>query len=139
MKRYICAGIILLCVSQLFAAAPVTDIKILRAEARALARGRDTRWLELDTNGDDRIDHIMLLNQRGDKIYEELDYNQDGEMDDFCYYQNGVLAREETDSNYDGMIDIWLFLQRGIYVERYMRDTDFDGIIDVTKEYGQQK
>jgi hypothetical protein len=139
MKKYFCVAAILLCVFRLFATAPVTDIKILRAEAHALAQGRDTRWLEIDSNGDGQIDHIMLLNKRGDKIYEELDYNHDSEMDDFCYYQNGALVREETDSNYDGMIDIWLFLYRGIYVERYMRDMDFDGAIDVTKEYGPKK
>ena len=138
--RYITVfGLLLISAFQVFASSPVTDVKVLRAEARSLGEGKPTTWIELDRNKDGRTDQAMLLDQKGLKIYEELDYNFDGEMDDFCYYAGGVLVREEIDTNFDGKIDIWVFLQKGIYIERYMRDTDFDGVIDIDKKYGPKK
>jgi hypothetical protein len=141
MKKILAAAIILIlmCVLPLLAASPVTDIELLRQEARALFSKTGTRWLEIDSNNDGVIDHNMLLVRTGDKIYEEIDMNHDGIMDDLCYYKNGVIIREETDTNYDGKIDLWVFIREGIYVERYAQDKDFDGIIDITKEYGPGK
>ncbi|MDR1931877.1 MAG: hypothetical protein LBQ57_03530 [Spirochaetales bacterium] len=138
MKKTLCAAAILLCAFPLLAASPVTDIELLRQEARALVKN-GTRWLEIDSNNDGGIDHVMLLARNGDKIYEEIDMNHDGIMDDLCYYKNGVIIREETDTNYDGKIDLWVFIREGVYVERYAQDKDFDGIIDITKEYGAAK
>ena len=141
MKKALCASVILflVCALPLLAAAPVTDIDLLRQEARALLVRSNTRWVESDLNGDGKIDHLMLLTPSGDKIYEEIDTNHDGNMDTLSYYSRGVLAREEIDTNFDGKIDLWVFIKDGIYVERYMRDTDHDGVIDVTKEYGPGK
>jgi hypothetical protein len=141
MKKTIfaAAGLLLLCVLPLPAAAPVTDIELLRQEARSVLSKSGTRWLEVDSNNDGKIDHLMLLTRGGDKIYEEMDLNHDGIMDDLSYYSRGVIIREETDTNYDGKIDLWVFIREGIYVERYARDTDYDGVIDLTKEYGPGK
>ena len=142
MKKtvFIAGAITLLCALPLLASSPVNDIEVLRQEARAkFSTVPGTRWLEIDSNGDGKIDHRMLLNSSGEKIYEELDMNHDGIMDDLCYYSRGVLLRQEVDSNYDGKIDIWIFIKEGIYVERYMRDTNHDGVIDVIKEYGTGK
>jgi hypothetical protein len=141
MKKTIfaAAGMLLLCALPLLAAAPITDIELLRQEARALFAKGNTRWLEIDSNNDGKIDHIMLLAPNGDKVYEEIDVNHDSLMDDLGYYSRGVLIREETDTNYDGKVDLWVFIREGVYVERYARDTDYDGVIDVTKEYGPGK
>ena len=135
----ITAVLVLLYVLPLAAAAPVNDIEALRQEARAKLSGPNTRWLEIDTNGDGKIIHRMLLLPSGDKIYEEMDINKDGIMDSLSYYSRGVLVREEIDTNFDGKVDLWVYIKDGIYVEKYMRDTDFDGVIDVTKEYGPKK
>ena len=142
MKKtvFIAGALILLGALPALASSPVNDIEILRQEARAkFGSTPNSRWLEIDSNGDGKIDHRMLLSRNGDKIYEEMDVNHDGLMDDLCYYSRGVLARQEIDSNYDGKIDIWIFMKDGIYVERYMRDTNHDGVIDVIKEYGPGK
>ena len=139
-KTFFFAGaIFLFCTLPLLAAAPVNDIEALRQEAHAKLVRSNTRWVEIDSNGDGKIDHRMLLTPNGDKIYEEIDLNHDGIMDDLCYYSRGVLIREEIDTNYDGKIDLWVYIKDGIYVERYLRDTDHDGVIDVIKEYGPGK
>jgi hypothetical protein len=139
-KTLLAAALILLrCSLPVLAAAPVTDIELLRQEARALWAKGGSRWLEIDSNNDGKIDHNMLLARNGDKIYEEIDINHDGLMDDLGYYSRGVLIREETDTNYDGKIDLWVFIREGVYVERYARDTNYDGIIDITKDYGPGK
>jgi hypothetical protein len=133
------AGILMVCCPPLFAASPVTDIELLRQEARTLLAVPNTRWLDIDSNNDGKTDHSMLLNRSGDKVYEEIDLNHDGIMDDLSYYKNGVIIREETDTNYDQKIDLWVFIREGIYVERYAQDKDFDGVIDFTRDYGSAK
>jgi hypothetical protein len=141
MKKnaFSCAVLMLLCAMPVFAASPVTDIELLRQEARKLLVVANTRWLEIDSNNDGKLDHLMLLSRVGDKVYEEIDMNLDGIMDDLCYYKKGALIREETDTNYDGKIDLWIFIREGVYVERYAQDKDFDGVIDFTREYGTGK
>ena len=134
------AGVlILLSALPLFASSPVNDIEALRQEARAKLVTSSSRWIEIDSNGDGKIDHRMLLASNGDKIFEEIDMNHDGAMDDLCYYSRGVLLRQEVDSNFDGKVDIWIFIKDGVYIERYMRDTNHDGVVDVVKEYGPGK
>jgi hypothetical protein len=123
----------------LSALTPNADIQSVRDEARKSYAGKKTSRLEFDKNSDKKIDQLMILDAKGNKLYEELDFNLDGEMDDFCFYSNGVLEKELIDSNFDGKIDLWVYLKKGIYVERYERDTDFDGTIDFVKEFGKPR
>ncbi len=125
-----------LVLSPLSASSPAADVELVRSEARKLGNGRPTSLIELDRNKDGVIDQAMLLDDKGAKIFEELDFNYDGKMDDFCFYSGGVLVREEIDTNYDGSVDMWVYLRKGIYVERYERDTNFDGVVDKVKKYG---
>ena len=88
-----------------------------------------------DNNFDGIVDHILETDRQGNKLYEEMDYNYDGIMDNFYYYKNGALERQEIDSNYDGNIDIWIYLEKGIYITKIERDKDHDGKIDFVKIY----
>ena len=96
-------------------------------------------WLTLDRNDDGRNDYAVLVDERGYKLYEAMDFNHDGLMDVFCFYSNDVLRRQEIDSNYDGRIDIWVYLHRGVYVRMWERDTDHDGRIDERWDYDQSE
>lgn len=93
-------------------------------------------WLTADQNNDGMVDYAVKLNEDNQKTNEAMDFNYDGLMDDFYFYANEVLVREELDTNYDGAIDLWVYLHRGVYVERYERDTDYDGKPDIVKAYG---
>ncbi len=95
----------------------------------------DDTWITSDRDEDGRIDYALRLTERLQKDREAVDFNYDGSMDDFYFYANEVLVRQEVDTNFDGRIDLWVFLYRGVYVERYERDTDFDGMPDVIKDY----
>ncbi|MDX9801927.1 MAG: hypothetical protein RBT69_11400 [Spirochaetia bacterium] len=107
--------------------------------------GKADRWIEArqsggqivssDNNYDGVIDYILEIDEFGNKIYEETDFNLDGSMDDFYFYSNGVLVRQEIDTNYDNKIDIFIYLEKGIYITKVERDKNFDGIIDYTKQY----
>ncbi len=88
-----------------------------------------------DSDGDGRIDYIVYFLKSGLKEREEFDYNRDGVMDDFIYYEEGIVAREEIDSNYDGKIDVWVHILSGTYIRKYERDLDGDGKPDVIKDY----
>ena len=118
---------------------PEVDVKLIRVELQASLDGYKTTQIDLDRNNDGKTDHILLLDEKGQKLFEELDYNFDLQMDDFCLYEKGVLVKELIDTNFDGKIDMWVYIQNGVYIERYERDTDFDGIIDKVKQFGQKK
>ena len=91
----------------------------------------------IDTDGDGRINYIQEYDEKGDKLYEALDFNGDGELDDHYYYLEDVLKHREIDSNYDGNIDIWVYLREGVYIQSYRRDTDYDGEVDLEKRFDE--
>lgn len=93
-------------------------------------------WLTLDRNDDGVADYAVMVGESGQKIREAIDFNRDGAMDDFYFYENDVLQRQEIDTNYDRRIDVWVYLRRGVYITMWERDRDFDGIIDDREQYG---
>jgi hypothetical protein len=94
-------------------------------------------WMTDDRNEDGVVDYAVRITEELLKDREAVDFNHDGLMDDFYFYANEVLQRQEIDTNFDGAIDLWVFLTDGVYVERYERDTDYDGYPDVVKDYGE--
>lgn len=94
---------------------------------------------EFDTSGDGRIDYLVISDTKGKPLYEILDYNRDGVMDDFCLYREGLLFRREIDSNGDGLLDIWVSIKDGSMVEKLQQDSDFDGVIDKVTSYGEEE
>ncbi len=93
----------------------------------------------IDTSGDGRTDYILIESSDGKKLYEIMDYDRNGVMDDFCIYDKGVLIRRIIDSNSDGMLDLWIYIKDGSYIEEYQRDTNFDGSIDLIKQFGEDE
>ena len=108
--------------------------------------GKIDQWIETidtnttkvtkDRNFDGKPDYELLYDNRARKIQEIVDFNFDGFMDDFYYYERGVLARRELDTNYDERIDLWVYLLKGVYISRIERDLDNDGEIDYVRQYG---
>ena len=106
--------------------------------------GEPDRWIyisggavdriEVDRDFDGKVDYIIFYDEEDLKKEEQLDYNFDGEMDDFYFYAKGKLKRREIDTNYDTEIDVWVYLD-GIYIEKYEKDTDFDGKVDFVEDY----
>jgi hypothetical protein len=110
--------------------------------------GKPDQWIEvaeesitrmkMDRNYDGQVDYVVELDARGVRLYEEYDFNFDGGMDDFYYYDQGQLLRQEVDTNFDGRIDVWIYLHEGLYIKRYERDSDYDGEVDLVKDYGSE-
>ncbi len=97
----------------------------------------DDPWIKVDMNGDGKVDHVLLIDDVGDRIEEAMDFNKDGLMDVFYYYHKGALKFQHIDSNYDQKIDVWITLKEGIYIQKYIIDTDFDGKPDIEKDYDE--
>lgn len=95
--------------------------------------------LELDSNDDGKVDYLIKTNAENEKLMEILDFDHDGRMDDFYMYEAGVLRQRAIDSNSDAMIDIWVYLEEGVYISRYEEDTDFDGTMDIDKNYAAEE
>ena len=64
-----------------------------------------------DRNYDERVDYTVQYDDSERKVREELDFNFDGRMDDFYFFENGQLVRQEVDSNFDGRVDVWVSLE----------------------------
>ncbi len=92
-----------------------------------------------DSNGDGKADLMTKTDEDGNKIMEMLDFNHDGDMDDFYYFTDGVITLRKIDSNFDHKIDVWVYILEGKYIEKYERDTDFDGSIDQVKVFGEDE
>jgi len=96
--------------------------------------------LELDTNGDGRIDYMVKTHVKtNEKMMEVLDFNNDGKMDDFYFYERGVLQKRAVDSNYDGLIDLRVYIKDGVYIAYYEKDSDFDGTMETLKRYAAEE
>ena len=99
-----------------------------------VADGRVT-GLSLDRNFDEQVDYTVEYDADNRKTREEMDFNFDGRMDDFYFFEEGKLVRQEVDSNFDGRIDVWVSLE-GQYIRGYEMDRDFDGVAEVRKAFG---
>lgn len=97
----------------------------------------DDSWITGDTNSSGAMDYALQLDDQSEKRFEAMDYNGDGMMDDFYVYRNGVLHMELLDTNFDGEIDLWIYMHDGIRVRGYERDTNYDGTINLVKEFGE--
>jgi hypothetical protein len=98
--------------------------------------GSPNATIELDRNGDGKVDYRVVYDAKGRVLREEMDFNYDGVMDTFYYYVDGVLSRVEIDSKNSGKIDIWVYLLEGKYIQRYERDTTGSGKPNIVKVFG---
>ena len=114
----------------------ILDIELLVEEF--YSEQDDGETIEMDSNDDGTVDYLMRTSSKGEKSAEVLDYDHNGEMDDFYCYEKGVLISRAIDSNADGRIDIWVYLDEGVYVKRYERDVDYDGEIETVKDYEEE-
>jgi len=146
VKAYsmVTAFFVYVCLTIFLIASPVWSVNL--SESDENGDGKADQWLEdlgderfkvtIDRDFDGEVDYSLIYRSNGNKEYEELDFNYDGEMDDFYFYSAGVLDHRTVDTNYDGQIDLWVFLDEGVYIWKVERDTDFNGEIDYAKEYG---
>ncbi|MGL1894547.1 MAG: hypothetical protein OCD02_23170 [Spirochaetaceae bacterium] len=97
---------------------------------------KDGYIISTDTNFDGKVDSKLALDAAELTLFEEIDFNLDGVMDNFYYYESGYVTRQEVDSNYDQKIDVWVYIvNEGKSISRYEKDLDFDGIVDKVKEF----
>jgi len=99
----------------------------------------DTVVEEYDSNNDGSIDYFIRMDIDGEKVFEIIDFNHDGEMDDLYFYSHGIIVRREVDSNFDMNIDIWVYIKDGTMIEKYEQDIDFNGDIDKIKIFGGEE
>lgn len=103
-------------------------------------KAEDGVIISSDTNFDGNVDSILAIDKANISLYEQTDYNLDGVMDNFYYYEDGVIVRQEVDSNYDNKIDVWVYIiNGGTTIAKYEKDTDFDGVIDKVKVFEEEE
>lgn len=96
--------------------------------------------ISTDTSYDGNIDSKLVMDKMKLTTYKESDFNLDGVMDNFYYYENGYIIRQEVDSNYDQMIDVWVYITNdGTAIYRYEKDIDYDGKVDKIKDFEVDK
>lgn len=94
---------------------------------------QETETVELDENGDGRIDSWAVY--RGSEIERWMsDRNADGSPDSWQTYEAGLVGRSEDDDDFDGKTDRWYEYRGGVIV-RSKFDGDGNGLPDGTTEY----
>lgn len=139
MKLFLVVGMLTLVLSSGYSIGP-QSIGIERLLTEGLfwnIEDYNSSWITADQNRDGRIDYAMLLDSQNGRLFEAIDFNHDGYMDDFYIYQNDVLIRREIDQTNNQRIDLWVYLREGVYVAGYERDTTGDGRIDRFRVYGE--
>lgn len=122
----------------IFIASGVAFLALLFAvsQLREKQRTPDTTEHEYKFDDDDngRTDRFMYY--RGGTIARvELDRNGDGKIDDWEEYNSkGVLVRILSDNNFDGAVDLWSDYENG-EVKTEKADLDFNGVPDAFIEF----
>lgn len=97
----------------------------------------DDTWIKSDTHNSGKIDYAIKYDEKGKILYEAFSHFQNGFMDNFRFYEDGVPVREEIDTTGSHRIDLWVYLYQGVYISRWERSTNHDGIIDKIKVFGK--
>ena len=97
----------------------------------------DDTWKKTDSDNSGQIDYAVKYDEKGRIIYEVFSHFQNGFMDVFRFYEDGVPVREEIDSTGNHRIDLWVYLYQGIYISRWERSSNHDGVIDKIKVFGK--
>jgi len=74
---------------------------------------------------------LASLNSQG------VDYNNDGQLDDFWYYSGNRIQRIESDLNKDGKIDVVIDYDLSGHPQKSRDDIDFDGKFDTLSIFEQ--
>jgi hypothetical protein len=130
------AALCTLCALSMMAAPPLRAQSPIPAPPPTPPQGTPNGVVELDRNGDGKVDYRVLYDSAGRVSQEQMDFKGNGIMDTFYYYKDGVLQRVEIDSKDNGKIDIWVYLLDGKYVQRYERDTTGSGKPDIVRTFG---
>ena len=97
----------------------------------------DDSWKKSDSHNSGQIDYAVKYDEKGRILYEVFSHFQTGFMDVFRFYEDGIPVREEIDSTGSHHIDLWVYLYQGIYISRWERSTNHDGVIDKIKVFGK--
>jgi len=90
--------------------------------------------VKIDLNNDGRPDIVQVMKD-GREICRAIDFNFDGKIDTFLYFDaQGNLRRRESDFDRDGLIDEIAFYKNGVVVEKH-RETNLDGKLDTWDTY----
>lgn len=137
---YIVLGVLIVCPAVIGAAddSEFPDRRPLASWQRFDPDEYGDEWLTLDRNADGAIDYAVMVDDRGHKLREVMDFNHDGSMDNFYVYSNNVLQRQEIDTNANQQIDVWIYLRRGVYIRMWERDRTHNGVIDERVVYGSE-
>lgn len=94
-------------------------------------------WIVVDRNGDGLPDTATLVNKRNFKQeIEVMDGDYDDTADDFSFYNDdGQIVFQIIDHNKDGNPDLWINIKDGRYVQRFQRDKDGDGLVDIDRVF----
>lgn len=109
------------------------------AAAKAVQQQFKPKEIKVDRNFDGTPDRIEKYNDKGVIVSVESDANNDGKMDEWVTYENGVPVKGSKDINEDGKPDTTLIYDGKGTVIKSEADSNGDGKIDewVTYEAGK--
>ncbi|MDH5671153.1 MAG: hypothetical protein OEZ06_03330 [Myxococcales bacterium] len=104
------------------------------ANVRHVVENGRRRCTEIDLNLDKRVDVTRKLDESGNIVFEQHDFDFDGRLDQQVFFEGGRIARREIDTNFDRMVDTWVWCE-GSLVAKLERDRRHTGRVDTWEEY----
>ncbi len=99
----------------------------------------NARKVARDLNYDGRVDRVEYYDAKGMLAKTETDTNNNNKLDEWVFYDNGIIARAQKDSNGDGKADrLHSYSPNGV-LKKTELDTDNDGEIDEWVYYSNGK
>ncbi len=94
-------------------------------------------WIVADRNLDGKSDFATLVYPGSYvKKMEVLDLDYDGIIDDYTFYdEEGKVSFQIIDHNKDGNADLWIQVKQGKFVQRFQRDKNGDGVVDIDRVF----
>ena len=94
-------------------------------------------WIVSDRDLDGNPDFATLIYPGSYlKKMEVMDLDYDGIIDDFIFFdKQGEVSYQIIDHNRDGKADLWIQVKKGKFVQRFQRDKNGDGLVDIDRVF----
>ena len=86
--------------------------------------------IRLDRNFDGIVDRLESYDDKGVITRIEADTNDDGKMNEWFYFEDGIRNKAERDSNGDGKPDTFMTYDKKGIIQKVAADTTGDGKVN---------
>ena len=103
--------------------------------------GKYTKKTEIDTDYDGKVDQTnwLYLPEKGGNKRLEMDTNGDEKIDGWQYYEKDKIIKYKIDTNFDGKVDVIYYMDGLATPQRIEAKTTYRDDIDMIQAFAENK